>query len=133
MDDGTSAARSEFDPIETMARFETEVRDRGMTVFARIDHAADANAVGLALRSTLLLVFGDPRVGTKLMQDTQTMGLELPLKALVWKDAMGQTWLACSDPRAAAARQGATAEAAALAATINAILTEIVACATVSQ
>ena len=97
---------SAFGAKETMDRLENEARTRGMTIFARIDHAAGAQAVGLTLRPTELLVFGDARVGTALMQTAQVVGLELPLKALVWEDDAGKVWLGYADPRAVAARHG---------------------------
>jgi len=89
-----------------MNRFEAEVRTRGMTAFARIDHAARATAVGLALRPTDLLIFGNARGGTPLMELVQTIGIDLPLKALVWQDASGITWLSYNDPNWLAKRHG---------------------------
>ena len=91
---------------ETMAVFEAAVKSAGMSVFARIDHAAGAAEVGLSLRPTELLIFGNARAGTPLMQARQTIGLDLPLKALVWEDAEGKTWLTYNDPRFLAARHG---------------------------
>ena len=81
-----------------MNRFEAAVRAKGMTVFARIDHAAGAAAAGLSLRPTDLLIFGNARGGTPLMQANQTIGIDLPLKVLVWQDASGDTWLSYNDP-----------------------------------
>ena len=104
------AVASAFSAKETMDRLEAAARARGLSVFARIDHAAGASAVGLALRPTELLVFGDARVGTKLMQAAQTIGIELPLRALVWEDDAGRVWLAYADPSDAAARHGIGAE-----------------------
>jgi len=72
---------SRYGPEETMNRFEAEVRARGMTVFAHVDHAAGAAAVGLSLRPTELLIFGNAATGTPLMQSAQTLGIALPLKA----------------------------------------------------
>jgi uncharacterized protein (DUF302 family) len=89
-----------------MNRFEAEVRARGMTVFAHIDHAAGATAAGLSLRPTELLIFGNAKAGTPLMQSTQTFGIDLPLKALVWQDASGTTWLSYNDPAFLAHRHG---------------------------
>ena len=77
-----------------------------MTVFARIDHGAGAEAVGLSLRPTELLIFGNARAGTPLMQAAQTVGIDLPLKALAWQDADGTTWLAYNDPEWFTARHG---------------------------
>jgi uncharacterized protein (DUF302 family) len=89
-----------------MNRLEAEVRAKGMTVFARIDHAAGAAAVGLSLRPTELLIFGNAKGGTPLMQSMQTIGIDLPLKALVWQDASGGTWLSYNDPGWLAKRHG---------------------------
>ena len=73
-------------------------------VFARIDHAAGAASVGMALRPTELLIFGNPKGGTPLMQDRQTAGIDLPVKALAWEDADGKTWLSYNDADWIAAR-----------------------------
>ena len=83
-----------------MARraLEAEVKAKGLTVFARIDHAVAAAAVGLSLRPTEVLIFGDAKGGTPLMQSMQAIGIDLPLKALVWQDGSGSTWLSYSDP-----------------------------------
>jgi uncharacterized protein (DUF302 family) len=81
-----------------MDRLEAEIRAQGMTVFARIDHAAGAAAVGLTLPPTELIVFGNARGGTPLMQSVQTVGIDLPLKALVWEDASGTTWISYNEP-----------------------------------
>lgn len=77
----------------TLDRLEAVVRAKGMRVFTRIDHAAGAREVGKTLRPTELLIFGNPKVGTLLMQSNQLAGLDLPLKALAWEDADGQVWL----------------------------------------
>jgi uncharacterized protein (DUF302 family) len=85
--DGLTTMHSSFGLQETLLKLEAAVKARGMTVFARIDHAAGAADVGLALRPTELVIFGNARGGTPLMQSDQTMGIDLPLKALVWQDA----------------------------------------------
>jgi uncharacterized protein (DUF302 family) len=95
---GLTTLPSSFGPKETMDRLAAEVKAKGMTVFARIDHAAGATAVGLSLRPTELLIFGNAKAGTPLMQAVQTTGIDLPLKALVWQDATGDTWLSYNDP-----------------------------------
>jgi uncharacterized protein (DUF302 family) len=105
-DDGLISLRSASGPEVTMNRFETAVRARGMTVFAHIDHAAGATAAGLALRPTDLLVFGNAKGGTPLMQSNQKIGIDLPLKALVWTDAAGDTWLSYNDPTRLAVQHG---------------------------
>lgn len=96
---GMETVTSAFGPKETMDRLEAAVRSKGMTVFARIDHAAGAASVGLVLRPTELLIFGNAKAGTPLMQVNQAIGLDLPLKALVWQDATGTTCLSFDDPR----------------------------------
>src|SRR5215831_5438365 len=96
--EGLVTVKSAFGPQETMNRFEAEVRARGMTVFAHVDHAAGAAAAGLSLRPTDLLIFGTAKAGTPLMESVQTAGIDLPLKVLVWQDASGSTWLSYNDP-----------------------------------
>ena len=90
---------SSFGPKETMDRLATAVASRGISIMARIDHAAAATAIGMELRPTEVLIFGNPRAGTPLMQAAQTIRIDLPLKALVWQDEGGTTWLAYNDPR----------------------------------
>jgi uncharacterized protein (DUF302 family) len=96
--DGLITIPSSYGPEATMNRLEAEVRAKGMTVFARIDHAAGAKAAGLSLRPIDLLIFGNAKAGTPLMQSVPTIGIDLPLKALVWQDAAGATWLSYNDP-----------------------------------
>jgi uncharacterized protein (DUF302 family) len=83
---------------ELVGRLETALAQRGITVFARIDHAAGAAAAGLTLRPTTVLIFGNAKTGTPLMQAEQTLGLDLPLRMLAWQDATGNTWLSYRDP-----------------------------------
>jgi uncharacterized protein (DUF302 family) len=104
--DGLTTIPSGFGPQDTMNRLETAVKAKGFTVFARIDHAAGAAAVSLSLRPTEVLIFGSPKGGTPLMQSVQTIGIDLPLKALVWQDASGKTWLSYNDPDWLAKRHG---------------------------
>jgi uncharacterized protein (DUF302 family) len=85
------------------------VKQRGLTVFARIDHAAGAAKVSKTLRPTELLIFGNPQGGTPLMECAQTSGIDLPLKALVWQDKAAQVWLGYNDPAFLAQRHGAAA------------------------
>ncbi len=91
---------------ETLDKFEAVLKGKGLTVFTRVDHAAGAKRVGLELRPTEVIIFGNPNVGTKLMQVEQTMGLTLPLKALAWQDAEGKVWLGYDDPADLAAIRG---------------------------
>ena len=95
-------------PKEAMDRLAASVIRHGMTVFARIDHAAAAKDVGMTLDPTEVLIFGNPKGGTPLMQASQTLGIDLPLKALVWQDGAGKTWIGYNDPRWLARRHGVT-------------------------
>ena len=108
--DGLITVQSNYGPEETMNRFEAEVRAKGMTVFANIDHAAGAAKAGLPLRPTDLIIFGNAKGGTPLMQSAQTIGIDLPLKALVWQDVSGKTWLSYNDPGWLAKRHGVSHE-----------------------
>jgi uncharacterized protein (DUF302 family) len=105
--EGLIVRLSRHGPKETMDRLVAAVTARGAAVVARIDHAAAASAVGLALPPTEVLVFGNPRAGTPLMQAVQTIGVDLPLKALVWRDESGVTRVGYDDPRWFARRHGA--------------------------
>lgn len=96
--DGLTTIASSFSPKETLDRVEAEIRAKGMSVFARVDHAAGAAEAGLELRPTSLVIFGNARGGTPLMQASQTAGIDLPLKVLVWQDAAGKTWLSYNEP-----------------------------------
>jgi uncharacterized protein (DUF302 family) len=104
--DGLITLSSSHGPKDTMDRLAAEITARGMTVFARVDHAAGAADAGLSLRPTELLIFGNAKGGTPLMQSVQTIGIDLPLKALVWQDASGKTWLSYNDPSWLANRHG---------------------------
>jgi uncharacterized protein (DUF302 family) len=104
--DGLMSIRSRNGPQETMKRLEAEVKARGMTVLAHFDHAAGAAAAGLPLRPTDLLLFGSAKAVTPLMEAAQTAGIDLPLKALVWQDIAGNTWVSYNDPAWLAHRHG---------------------------
>ena len=106
---GLIVRASRHDPKETMERLVAAVTARGAEVVARVDHAAAAATVGLTLTPTELLIFGNPKAGTPLMQAAQTIGVDLPLKALVWRDAAGTTHLGYNDPHWLARRHGAEA------------------------
>ena len=95
---GLITVESHFGPKETMERLEADLKAQGMTIFARIDHSQLAAGAGMTLLPTVLIIFGNPRGGTPLMQANQTIGIDLPLKALVWQDATGKTWLSYNDP-----------------------------------
>lgn len=91
---------------ETVDRLEAAIKNRGLTVIARVDHSAAAKKAGLELRPTELIIFGSAAVGTPLMQAEQTMGLSLPMKALAWQDKTGQVWLGYDEPASMAAERG---------------------------
>jgi uncharacterized protein (DUF302 family) len=107
--DGLVTLRSAHDFKTTLGRLLQVLKAKGVTVFAQIDHAAGAAGVGLTLRPTTLVVFGNPAAGTPLMQAAQTAGIDLPLKALVWQDAEGAAYLSYNDVAWIAARHGAGA------------------------
>jgi uncharacterized protein (DUF302 family) len=130
--DGLITVRSSHGPKDTMNRLEAEVKAKGMTVFARIDHAAGATEVGLSLRPTELLIFGNAKAGTPLMQAIQAIGIDLPLKALVWEDASGTTWLSYNDPRWLAQRHGLDHQADAAINAMAAALSAVTKAATAS-
>ena len=104
--DGLVAVKSPHGAKATMDKLEELVKERGLTVFARIDHAAGAAKVGKSLRPTEVLIFGDPQGGTPFMECAQSVGIDLPLKALVWEDAAAQVWLGYNDPAFLAQRHG---------------------------
>jgi uncharacterized protein (DUF302 family) len=107
--DGLVSVASPRSAADTMSRLEGLVKERGLTVFARIDHAAGASKIGKTLRPTELLIFGNPQGGTPLMECAQTAGIDLPLKALVWEDAAGKVVLSYNDPEYLAKRHGTAA------------------------
>lgn len=92
----------------TMDRLEDLAKQRGLLVFARIDHAAGASKIGKSLRPTELLIFGNPQGGTPFMECAQSVGIDLPLKALVWEDAAGKVWISYNEPAYLAQRHDAS-------------------------
>jgi uncharacterized protein (DUF302 family) len=131
--DGLTTIPSSYGPKDTMDRLEAAVKARGMTVFARIDHAAGAGEVGLSLRPTEVLIFGNAKASTPLMQSVQTSGLDLPLKALVWQDISGGTWLSYNDPAWLAKRHGLGGETDAAIGIMTAALHATATAATTSE
>jgi uncharacterized protein (DUF302 family) len=123
--DGLTTIRSSHGPKDTMDGLEAEVKARGLTIFARIDHAAGAIAAGLSLPPTEVLIFGNAKGGTPLMQSVQTIGIDLPLKALVWQDGSGVTFLSYNDPAWLAKRHGVSGAAEAAAGNLSAALDAI--------
>jgi uncharacterized protein (DUF302 family) len=109
--EGMISQKSHYEPKKTMERLESAVSKRGLTIFARVDHAAGAAQVQQSLRPTDLLIFGNAKGGTPVMQAAQTAGIDLPLKALVWQDGDGTTWLSYNDPAWIAGRHDASSGA----------------------
>jgi uncharacterized protein (DUF302 family) len=105
--DGLIVVASPYSVGQTMDRAEDLAKQRGLTIFARIDHAAEAARAGLSLRPTQLLIFGHAKGGTPLMECVQTAGIDLPLKTLVWEDELGKVWLGYNDPVYLMKRHGA--------------------------
>ncbi|MGO4833483.1 DUF302 domain-containing protein [Rhizobiaceae sp. 2RAB30] len=104
--EGLVTIPSSYPAGETIDRLVAKVTALGMSVFVRIDHGAGAARSGRPLRPTQLLIFGNPKGGTALMQDSQTSGIDLPIKALAWEDDQGRTWLTCNDAAWVARRHG---------------------------
>jgi uncharacterized protein (DUF302 family) len=104
--DGLTTARSPYSERETMDRFVTVARKAGMNIFARIDHAAGARKVGRSLRPTEVLIFGNPKGGTPFLECSQTVGIDLPMKLLVWTDESDQVWIGYNDPAWIGRRHG---------------------------
>lgn len=103
---GLITIQSAYPVSKTIDRLISIIESRGMTIFARIDHADNALKQGLSLRPTELIIFGNPKAGTILMQDKQTSGIDLPVKALAWEDEQGKTWLTYNDTNWIAERHG---------------------------
>jgi uncharacterized protein (DUF302 family) len=120
--DGLVMIDSPLDAAATLHWLETTLAAKGVTVFARIDHAAGASAVGMPLPPTTVVIFGNAQAGTKLMQIDQRIGIDLPLKILVWTDTAGKTHLSYNDPAWIAARYGMTAENAPVIGAMQAML-----------
>ena len=131
--EGLITLRSNYGPKDTMDRLEAAVKAKGLTVFAHVDHAAGAAAVGLPLRPTDLLIFGNARGGTPLMQSIQTIGVDLPLKILVWQDDADNTWLSYNGPGWLAKRHGAGHDAEATIAALSGALQALARSATGSS
>jgi uncharacterized protein (DUF302 family) len=107
-DNGTISVKSAYDVRTTADRLEQELLKKGMTVFTRIDHAEDAARVGKKLPPSELIIFGNPNVGAPLMQCGQSIGLDLPQKALIWKADNGEVWYTYNDPNYLAKRHHLT-------------------------
>ena len=91
---------------ETLQRLRLLLEEKKIMIFTLIDHSGEAAKAGLAMRPTKLLIFGNPKGGTPLMQAAPTVAIDLPLKALVWQDVGGNTWVSYNDPAWLAQRHG---------------------------
>ena len=105
---GLVSVKSSHDVVTTANRLESALKEKGVTIFARIDHAAGAQRVDQDLKPTLLIIFGNPAMGTPLIQRSRSIGIDLPLKALIWEDRAGQVWFSYNAPDYLARRHGIT-------------------------
>ncbi len=129
-DDGLTTMESPHDVKTTIDRLEAAAWAKGLTIFARIDHGAGAAVAGLQLRPTELIIFGNAKGGTPLMQEQQTIGIDLPLKALAWQDQAGKTWLTWNEPAWLAARHGLARQGGEVAKTLGGVTAALAKAAT---
>jgi len=106
VDNGIVDVPSRYSVPETLARLQSILKEKGMTVFALVDHSGEAEKAGLTMRPTQLLIFGSPKGGTPLMVATPKLAIDLPLKALAWQDGQGQVWLSYNSPEYLQQRHG---------------------------
>jgi uncharacterized protein (DUF302 family) len=110
MDRGIIDVPSRYSVPDTLARLQAILKEKGITVFAVVDHSGEAAKVGLTMRPTQLLIFGSPKGGTPLMVAAPRLAIDLPLKALAWQDEQGQVWLSYNSPEYLQQRHGFPAE-----------------------
>ena len=110
MDRGMIDVPSPFSVPDTLVRLESILKERGLTIFARVDHSGEAEKAGLKMRPTQLLIFGSPKAGTPLMVATPSVAIDLPLKALAWEDERGRVWLSFNAPEYLQQRHGFPAD-----------------------
>jgi uncharacterized protein (DUF302 family) len=103
-ENGLITIRSQSSVKATIDRLEASLGESGVSIFARIDHRAGAISAGMSLRPTEVLIFGNPKAGTPLIQAKPTIGIDLPLKVLAWEDATGDVWVTYNNPAWLAAR-----------------------------
>lgn len=104
--DGLVVMKSAHNASVTLDRLQSVLKSKGIRVFARVNHKDNAKGVGMELRPTELLIFGNPKLGTHFFTSKQSAGIDLPMKALAWEDKNGQTWMAYNDPGYIAKRHG---------------------------
>ena len=110
MDRGMIDVPSPYSVPETLARLESILKERGVTIFARVDHSGEADKAGLQMRPTQLLIFGSPKGGTPVMIAAPSAAIDLPLKALAWEDERGRVWLSYNTPEYLQQRHAIPAE-----------------------
>ena len=123
-DNGIVALLSPYTVAETLDRVEAAVRSKGMIIFLRLDQRMEAEKVGLSLRPTQLLLFGNPRAGTLWMNASPGLAIDLPLKALAWEDTQGKVWLSYNSPEYLQRRHQLSAEQAQLIGGVGNLLAE---------
>ena len=106
IDNGLIHLPSHHSVDDTVHRLQALLQEKNITIFATVDHSGEAEKVGLQMRPTRLVIFGNPKAGTPLMQAAPTLAIDLPLKALVWEDAEGKVWLSYNDPASLQHRHG---------------------------
>lgn len=97
--DGVISVQSAYEVNETADRLENILNEKGMTIFKRINHSEGASKIGIELRETVLIIFGNPKVGSPLMKCQQSVAIDLPQKALIWQDETSKVWISYNDPR----------------------------------
>jgi uncharacterized protein (DUF302 family) len=107
---GLVQVASPYSVVETLSRLESVLAARGVQVFAVIDHSGEAEKVGMKMRPTKLVIFGNPKSGTPLMVAAPTLAIDLPLKALVWEDDGGKVWVTYNSPEYLQQRHGVPEE-----------------------
>jgi len=125
-ENGMVHCASPYSVEETLERLGAVLQSLGIPILARIDHSGGAAAMGLAMRPTKLLIFGNARAGTPLMVAAPTLALDLPLKALVWEDAEGKVWVSYNTPQYLLERHGFPEELLPKIAAIRVIVEEAV-------
>ena len=105
-EDGLVSIQSQNSVQQTVERLKSALKEKGMTIFANIDHAQGAKRVGKDLRPTQLVIFGNPKLGTVLMHCKQSIAIDLPQKALIWQDEKGYVWFSYNNPTYLTKRHG---------------------------
>lgn len=121
-DNGLIHLPSQHSVDDTVQRLKELLTEKNISLFAIVDHSDEAEKVGLQMRPTKLLIFGNPRGGTPVMQAAPTAAIDLPLKALVWQDAGGKVWLTYNDPAYLQHRHGVSEQLVANLSAVNALL-----------